>query len=363
MSDRMVTVARFRDLPEALVTLGKLESADIPAELYDDNMVRIDWMYSNAIGGIRLQVPEAHLDDAQAILAAPIQPTLEVETADGIESFAQPRCPRCGSLNIERLDRNRDLRYVAIFLFPVPIPPGDEIWHCADCTARWEEIEEGPGSDAASEAAAETTGADLYAATTNKGKLKEFRELAQLQNVTVEPVPHQSQIPEVIEDGATFEENAVKKAVEYSRHLPGALVFADDSGLQVTALDGAPGVHSARYAADADNPRPSDGDNNYRLLFNLRKAPTDDRSARFVCVIAVARDGELLGTFRGEAKGEILQSPLGKHGFGYDPLFYVPAADKTFAEMNAAEKAQYSHRGAAFREFLDWYEQIRGASH
>ena len=105
--------------------------------------------------------------------------------------------------------------------------------------------------------------------------------------------------------------------------------------------------------------KPTDSDNNYKLLAALRDAATDDRSARFVCVLAAARDGQLLSSFRGEAQGEILVSPLGKHGFGYDPLFFVVEANQTFGEMRAAEKAKYSHRGAAFRKFLEWVRSER----
>ncbi|HUQ49239.1 MAG TPA: RdgB/HAM1 family non-canonical purine NTP pyrophosphatase [Terriglobales bacterium] len=199
----------------------------------------------------------------------------------------------------------------------------------------------------------------LYAATTNKGKLNEFRSIAAVHGLPVLAVPEQEKIPEVVEDGDTFEANAIKKAVQYSQHLPGELVFADDSGLEVAALNGEPGIYSARYAARSVTDKPSDSDNNYKLLAELDAVALDasssrDRSARFVCVIACARDGQLLKTFRGEATGEILASPIGWQGFGYDPLFFVVECNKTFAEMDAEEKSRYSHRGAAFRELVGW---------
>ena len=132
-------------------------------------------------------------------------------------------------------------------------------------------------------------------------------------------------------------------------------MLADDSGLEVNALGGAPGVHSARYAAASPDENADDRANNVRLLRELSHA--SDRSARFVCVIAAARDGSTLAIFRGEARGQILDAPRGEGGFGYDPLFLFPAVNKTFAELMPEEKASVSHRGAAFRRFLEWYEK------
>jgi XTP/dITP diphosphohydrolase len=354
MPDRLVTIARYRDLPEALLQLSKLASAGIEAQLRDENMVRLDWRYSNVVGGIRLQVLETDQEDATAILAATMEGSFEMETEHGLEKFEQPRCPRCESLNIEHRDRNRGLRYAALFMGPLPLPVSGDEWHCSDCNVRWEVVPE-PGE--AAEEPQDDQPLTLYAATTNKGKLQEFRDLAADFDMKVEPVPNQGSIPEVEEDGDTFEANATKKAMEYSKHVPGGLVFADDSGLEVTALDGAPGVRSARYAARSETHKPTDPDNNYKLLAELQATGATNRSARFVCVIAAARDGQSLATFRGEAQGEILASPLGKRGFGYDPLFFVVEADKTFAEMGAADKSKYSHRGAAFRQFLQWLDQ------
>ena len=136
--------------------------------------------------------------------------------------------------------------------------------------------------------------------------------------------------------------------------------MADDSGLEVDALNGAPGVHSARYAADQPHLADENTDdeaNNSRVLRELRKISADKRGGRFVCVLAAARDGQTLATFRGVAEGTILDAARGTNGFGYDPLFYFPEIQKTFAELSAEEKSRYSHRGAAFRQFLDWYEK------
>jgi XTP/dITP diphosphohydrolase len=162
----------------------------------------------------------------------------------------------------------------------------------------------------------------------------------------------------VVEDGVTFEANARKKAEIYSRYAPGEFVIADDSGLEVDALGGAPGVHSARYSADdpqgAEN-NTGDELNNAKLMREIQRVSADRRGGGFVCVIAAARNGETLAVFEGKAEGIILERPRGFNGFGYDPLFYFPQIDKTFAELSAEEKAQYSHRGAAFRKLLDWY--------
>jgi XTP/dITP diphosphohydrolase len=172
-------------------------------------------------------------------------------------------------------------------------------------------------------------------------------------------LPNFSSLPPVVEDGLTFEANARKKAEAYSHYAPGEIVLADDSGLEVDALGGAPGVHSARYAADAPHLVENNTDdhaNNARLLRELRNVPAERRTGRFVCVIAAAREGQMLAVFDGQAEGVILRSPQGANGFGYDPLFYFPQIQRTFAELTAEEKAEYSHRGTAFRKFLEWYE-------
>jgi non-canonical purine NTP pyrophosphatase (RdgB/HAM1 family) len=195
-------------------------------------------------------------------------------------------------------------------------------------------------------------------ATSNPGKLRDFAGAAAPLGVTIANIPDFSSLPQVVEDGVTFEENARKKAESYSLSVPGELILADDSGLEIDALGGAPGVHSARYAADEPHTAEGNTDdeaNNARVLRELKGIAPQKRTARFVCVLAAARDGQTLRTFRGTAEGVILDAPRGSNGFGYDPLFYFPEIGKTFAELTAVEKAQYSHRGQAFRAFLDWY--------
>jgi XTP/dITP diphosphohydrolase len=205
----------------------------------------------------------------------------------------------------------------------------------------------------------------ILIATSNAGKLRDFVGAAAPLSIEIVPLPNFSSLPAVVEDGLTFEENARKKAESYSREAPGEIVLADDSGLEVDALKGAPGVHSARYAAEAPhlmNNNTDDEANNARLLRELKEIPADKRSARFVCVIAAARDGQTLEVFRGEAEGTILNRARGTNGFGYDPLFYFPQIQKAFAELTPEEKAQYSHRGAAFRQFLAWYQATNSSA-
>ena len=218
------------------------------------------------------------------------------------------------------------------------------------------------------------TARKVLVATSNAGKLRDFTGAAAPFGITIANIPHFSSLPEVVEDGTTFEENARKKAESYSLAVPGELVLADDSGLEIDALGGAPGVRSARYATDepanspaAERPdephaleRNSDSNdvaNNARVLRELANVAAGKRTARFICVLAVARNGQTIHTFRGIAEGVILDASRGNNGFGYDPLFYFPQIGKTFAELSAVEKAQYSHRGAAFCAFLSWYRE------
>lgn len=199
----------------------------------------------------------------------------------------------------------------------------------------------------------------ILIATSNAGKLRDFAGAAVTHGIEINGIPNFASLPLVVEDGQTFEENARKKAEEYSRHVPGEIVVADDSGIEIDALNGAPGVHSARYAADEPHKADANTDdeaNNARVLRELKNVPAEQRTGRFVCVLAAARDGNTLATFRGTAEGVILDAPRGTNGFGYDPLFYFPQIKKTFAELSAEEKARYSHRGAAFRRFLEWYD-------
>ena len=194
-------------------------------------------------------------------------------------------------------------------------------------------------------------------ATSNPGKLRDFAGAAAVHNIEIAGIPNFFSLPLVVEDGLTFEHNARKKAEEYSAYAPGAIVLADDSGLEIDALNGAPGVHSARYAADEPHladANSNDELNNARVVRELNGIPPEKRTARFVCVLAAARDGKTLATFRGTAEGIVHDAPRGMNGFGYDPLFYFPDLEKTFAELSAEEKSKYSHRGAAFRQFLNW---------
>jgi XTP/dITP diphosphohydrolase len=194
----------------------------------------------------------------------------------------------------------------------------------------------------------------IYIATSNPGKLRDFAAAASVYSVEVLPLPGFSALPTVEEDGATFEANARKKAEHYSALARGRLLLADDSGLEVPALGGSPGVHSARFAAVSSTVgNAPDEANNQKLLSLL--AGKIDRSARFVAVIAVALDGKTLATFDGDVGGDISSAPRGTSGFGYDPLFMVEGKGKTMAELSADEKAAVSHRGQAFRRFLEWY--------
>ena len=200
----------------------------------------------------------------------------------------------------------------------------------------------------------------VLVATSNPGKLRDFTGAARPLGIEIAAIPNFSSIPAVVEDGATFEANARKKAQAYSRYAPSQIVIADDSGLEVDALSGAPGVHSARFAADephAAEANTDDDANNAKLIRLIKSVPAEKRSGRFVCWIAAARNGVTLAVFEGKAEGMILDSPRGSNGFGYDPLFYFPQIRKTFAELTAEEKAQYSHRGAAFRQFLAWVRE------
>lgn len=199
----------------------------------------------------------------------------------------------------------------------------------------------------------------VLVATSNAGKIRDFAGAAARFGIEIAQVPNLETAPAVVEDGKTFEANARKKAEAYSRFVPGEVVIADDSGLEVDALGGAPGVHSARYAADEPHTAEANTDddaNNAKLMREIRQVPVEKRTGRFMCWIAAARDGRTVAVFEGKAEGIILDKPRGSGGFGYDPLFFFPPISKTFAELSAEEKSKYSHRGAAFRKFLEWYK-------
>jgi XTP/dITP diphosphohydrolase len=191
----------------------------------------------------------------------------------------------------------------------------------------------------------------LYCATTNAGKLREFQQ-ALRDIIQLEPLPALASIAAPEETGATFEENAALKALYYSNYGDGYL-FVDDSGLEVDALGGAPGVYSARFAgADA-----TDAANNALLLAKMRGVA--DRTARFVCVVALAERGRLVRMFRGAVEGRLLKAPRGSNGFGYDPLFFYPPFGCTFAEAPLERKMEASHRGKALGALRAYLEQNR----
>jgi len=193
----------------------------------------------------------------------------------------------------------------------------------------------------------------LYLASGNAGKLKEFQVLAEAcgNNWRLELLPDYAKLPEFEESAPTFAENAAGKAFYYSRQGDG-IVFADDSGLVVPALGGAPGVFSARYAG----PGASNEQKIAKLLFEMKGLEGANRSAYFVCVIAAVRNGRALAVVSEKVDGEILDAPRGSDGFGYDPVFFFPPLGQTFAELQAGEKSQHSHRGKAFRRLLEVLE-------
>ncbi|HXG34022.1 MAG TPA: non-canonical purine NTP pyrophosphatase [Bryobacteraceae bacterium] len=197
----------------------------------------------------------------------------------------------------------------------------------------------------------------VFCATSNPGKLREFLLAARCfaaDQVRFQVLPGLDSVPPCAESGSSFEENATQKALHYSSFGPG-IVFADDSGLVVPALDGEPGVRSARFAGEDA----TDADNNRLLLEKL--AAASDRRAIFVCVLALAEQGRLRATFRGEVAGVILDRPRGAGGFGYDPLFYYPPLSATFAELSPEQKLQVSHRGVALRKMIGFL--LAQASH
>ena len=195
----------------------------------------------------------------------------------------------------------------------------------------------------------------LALASTSPGKLRDFLA-AVTPGFTLAPLSNLANLPIPPEDELTFEDNARSKAIAYSLYAPGELVLADDSGLEVDALAGAPGVRSARFAEDrgftSNRPLPADQRNNLCLLDALGSTREADRTARYRCVLALARDGEILATAHGSVEGEILAVPRGNGGFGYDPLFLLPDEGLTMAELAAPARLEHSHRGNALRALL-----------
>jgi XTP/dITP diphosphohydrolase len=191
----------------------------------------------------------------------------------------------------------------------------------------------------------------LFVASSNQGKLREYRALAEPAgaSVNIDFIPIFDSLDVFEEIWPTIAENAAGKALHYSRFVDG-IVIADDSGLVVPALGGAPGVHSARYAG----PDASDADRVQKVLGEMRGKKGEERRARFICVLAVAESGSLRGLFSAAAEGILLEAPRGQRGFGYDPIFFFPALGKTYAEISREEKNLFSHRGKAFHKALDF---------
>lgn len=186
----------------------------------------------------------------------------------------------------------------------------------------------------------------IVVATRNSGKLREFRNLLLPLKSRILGLNDLAITDEFEESGITFAENARAKAIACS-HLTQFPVLADDSGLEVEALDGRPGVFSARYAG----PGASDTDRIRKLLKDVEEADSG-RDARFVCVLAVAQGGNLMLESEGECRGTIAKEPRGQNGFGYDPIFFFAELGKTFAELNETEKNRYSHRARAISSLL-----------
>lgn len=187
----------------------------------------------------------------------------------------------------------------------------------------------------------------ILLATGNAGKVRDFRGME--PDLVVELLPEYGSAPVAVEDGRTFEENARKKAEYYSRLNP-ELVLADDSGIEVDALGGAPGVDSALFAGKHGD----DEANNDLLLERMKGVSWEQRTARFVCVLALAQGGRTVAAFRGTTEGYVMEQRRGSGGFGYDVLFYSPEAGCGFAELTAEQKAVYSHRGRAVAKLLEW---------
>jgi XTP/dITP diphosphohydrolase len=191
----------------------------------------------------------------------------------------------------------------------------------------------------------------VFLASSNPGKLREYRVLSGDSPVELALLPNFTEVPLFEETALTFAENSAGKALHYSRFATGT-VLADDSGLVVPALGGAPGVYSARYAG----PGASDSDRVQKLLREMSALSGDDRKARFVCVTTLAQNGRAVAVLSDSAEGVIAKAPQGSGGFGYDPVFFFPQLGRTYAEITRAEKNQYSHRGRAFRKAIAFLE-------
>ena len=196
-------------------------------------------------------------------------------------------------------------------------------------------------------------GVRLFVASSNRGKIEEFRELASSggRAINIEALPGFDRLPAFEETAETIAENAAGKAIHYSR-ANSELVMADDSGLVVPALGGEPGVRSSRYAGPEGDAKK----NIVKLLSAMTGKTGADRAARFVCVLALARAGSVIAVFSGAVEGTILEAPRGVGGFGYDPVFFFEPAQETFAELPREEKNRVSHRGRAFEKLAAYFE-------
>ena len=199
--------------------------------------------------------------------------------------------------------------------------------------------------------------AQILAASKNKHKIVEFQEMLRINglDITILSPATIPGFPELIENGTTFEANSAMKA-EQASHFADTTAFADDSGLAVDALDGAPGIYSARYAGE----KATDQDRINKLLKEMNGKK--DRSAKFVCVISIAHKGRLIASFRGEVKGMITHASAGENGFGYDPVFVPDGYDKTFAELGAEIKDRISHRANAFLQAVEFLKKNTSAN-
>jgi XTP/dITP diphosphohydrolase len=203
-----------------------------------------------------------------------------------------------------------------------------------------------------------TTDLVIVLATTNQGKLAELRTMLQPREVSVRGLDDFADIPPAPEDGATFADNARQKARHYSQLL-NRLVLADDSGLQVAALDGAPGIYSARFAIlDTTDRAEQDRANNQKLLRLLADVPLKNRQARFCCCLCLHSPNDVILEVQGNLEGMILDHPQGSNGFGYDPIFYIPDKQKTVAQLTPEEKNALSHRGQALRKLLLQWNKV-----
>ncbi|MFP4473298.1 MAG: XTP/dITP diphosphatase [Candidatus Omnitrophota bacterium] len=188
----------------------------------------------------------------------------------------------------------------------------------------------------------------LIVASKNPGKLREIRELMAEFDLRVRSLADYPGHPEIVEDGGSFEENAAKKALTISRWTEG-LVMGEDSGLEVDALEGRPGIYSARYSGEGA----TDESNNQLLLRELNDVPQEKRTARYRCAVVLSRGADILVSVEGTCEGAIAPEPAGSNGFGYDPLFFLPQYGRTFGQLDPQIKAQISHRAEAVNKFKD----------